>query len=863
MQRQRNELHAKLRDSVAQDDLTRLLVTATAESASLEALFAEQIGKHQSLVNLIDQNLSAQENILAALTDAYARTADTRKAVDEVLKRRDFTISSLITSYDAYEDLLAKSTKGLEFYRKLEVNVTKLLQRVKSTCRVQEEEREQILARNDKTTYPAEGSIGPTSTERKPGSGMTLRDHLAARLKNNNYQQTNYGTEKHAIPVAPIQPNPHGSIKPIYPTDPTTGVQEGSAIPVHAVPPITSELQPAVSQQPQQIYQQYYPSDYSSYYMAQQQQAQYHPHQYQYGEEPSLTNGGGTRSFPKTSTTNTDSMYRQATGNSNGSTEVSSNSSRYAGYNNTRTDKPSPSPIVANSGSQYAVGAVYDNSADYTQYSSDYRAVQDPHGYQMHEAITVQPVPDPAANSAVQPAYNSVANVDQSPSHVQQSTGQQIPAASAYRAGQVRQDVQQPQNVLHQPHQPVQLERPYVNPYQVVPQASQQSPMQPHPQPSDSPAAHGYSFSQINQIPTHVPPSNSLEYSIPDQYVQQNSAISTSDASIHSSMYPAAMSNVYYGNTVQASNAQPQQVSTDYANQPQQSYPDGPNPQSVHVSQLPASRPAQSFTSQPVQSYTSQPVQSYTSQPAQTYTSPPAQSYSSQPAQSYASPPAQSYTSQPAQSYSSQQGQTYTSQPVQSYGDHRYSIASSVPSQVAAVGYSSDTEIIQSHTKSTSNQGYLQNYQYPSIQGHNSSVMQYQSYPQAYGNSYTNSQPALVHGSLTDSYKGHPGYAYDPSSGSYSYSSGYQDSHNGIADRTNEPGASFALPQGSAALAQQGQAYGQQENSATTRYTNASNGATTNLTPSSQYSNGSYQSPMADQNYYTNAYGTQSEHQSE
>lgn len=51
MRMQRLELHNKLRDQIAQDDLTRLLVTATSESAPLDRLFAEQLSKHESLVS--------------------------------------------------------------------------------------------------------------------------------------------------------------------------------------------------------------------------------------------------------------------------------------------------------------------------------------------------------------------------------------------------------------------------------------------------------------------------------------------------------------------------------------------------------------------------------------------------------------------------------------------------------------------------------------------------------------------------------------------------------------------------------------------------------------------------------------------
>lgn len=51
MRMQRLDLLTKLRDQIVQDDLTRLLVTATSESVSLDRLFADQLGKHQSLVS--------------------------------------------------------------------------------------------------------------------------------------------------------------------------------------------------------------------------------------------------------------------------------------------------------------------------------------------------------------------------------------------------------------------------------------------------------------------------------------------------------------------------------------------------------------------------------------------------------------------------------------------------------------------------------------------------------------------------------------------------------------------------------------------------------------------------------------------
>ena len=56
-------------------------------------------------------------------------------------------IQELIQSYDVYGDLLAKSQKGIEFYQKLDSNVSRLLDRVKRNVKVCEEEREQIIHR--------------------------------------------------------------------------------------------------------------------------------------------------------------------------------------------------------------------------------------------------------------------------------------------------------------------------------------------------------------------------------------------------------------------------------------------------------------------------------------------------------------------------------------------------------------------------------------------------------------------------------------------------------------------------------------------------------------------------------------------
>ena len=54
-------------------------------------------------------------------------------------------IRELINSYDVYEDLLAKSQKGHDFYRKLEGNVSRLLAKCRDVCQRNSEERQKFI----------------------------------------------------------------------------------------------------------------------------------------------------------------------------------------------------------------------------------------------------------------------------------------------------------------------------------------------------------------------------------------------------------------------------------------------------------------------------------------------------------------------------------------------------------------------------------------------------------------------------------------------------------------------------------------------------------------------------------------------
>lgn len=156
--------------------------------------------------SLIEQNIAAQENILKAFVDAYARSTTARRYLQDIMNKRNATISALIASYDTYEDLLAKANKGIDFYSKLETNVSKLLQRIKSACKVQQEEREQILLKNSVSLPTAKEDIilPPSSTSTAP----KLKDYLDSRKKVTRPSQ--YYQDPQVWPPA-VRPAPLGS----------------------------------------------------------------------------------------------------------------------------------------------------------------------------------------------------------------------------------------------------------------------------------------------------------------------------------------------------------------------------------------------------------------------------------------------------------------------------------------------------------------------------------------------------------------------------------------------------------------------------------------------------------------------------
>uniref|UniRef100_A0A672MN43 Protein tyrosine phosphatase, non-receptor type 23, a n=1 Tax=Sinocyclocheilus grahami TaxID=75366 RepID=A0A672MN43_SINGR len=175
MRDQRSSLEKQLRDLIQQDDITTSLVTT--ERAEMKKLFKEQLKKYEQVKLYLDQNLTAQENILKALTEANVQYATVRKVY--LLFRWNSTVQMLVASYEAYEDLMKKSQEGKEFYEDLETKASRLLEKAKTVCKARKEERQAIMEKELKKKVPQR----PTAPKPPPKKGQTLGGDLPEELR--------------------------------------------------------------------------------------------------------------------------------------------------------------------------------------------------------------------------------------------------------------------------------------------------------------------------------------------------------------------------------------------------------------------------------------------------------------------------------------------------------------------------------------------------------------------------------------------------------------------------------------------------------------------------------------------------------
>ncbi|EYC43469.1 hypothetical protein Y032_0492g2412 [Ancylostoma ceylanicum] len=124
MQTQRAQLVQRLTDEMNNDNIAKKLLSE--RDSDHRETFVAELKKHEETIKYIDANLSAQEKILSALTEANADFSDFRKKIKASLNTRSEQIMTLVTAYDVYSDVCSKVEDGRNFYMKLLDRLNKL-----------------------------------------------------------------------------------------------------------------------------------------------------------------------------------------------------------------------------------------------------------------------------------------------------------------------------------------------------------------------------------------------------------------------------------------------------------------------------------------------------------------------------------------------------------------------------------------------------------------------------------------------------------------------------------------------------------------------------------------------------------------
>nr|XP_057909287.1 tyrosine-protein phosphatase non-receptor type 23 isoform X1 [Doryrhamphus excisus]XP_057909288.1 tyrosine-protein phosphatase non-receptor type 23 isoform X2 [Doryrhamphus excisus] len=211
MRDQRSSLEKQLRELIQQDDITSTLVTI--ERADMKHVFEEQLKKYEQVKVYIDQNLTAQEAILKALTEANVQYASIRKGLSQTEQQWNSMVQGLVGSYEAYEDLMKKSQEGKDFYDDLEAKASRLLERAKTVCQTRDDERKPMLDKERLKKPPARPTAAKPSLKPKSRD----EDSACSSLDDPELVQLNA-----AILALGEQPEELHSLPPVIPRLPTS-----------------------------------------------------------------------------------------------------------------------------------------------------------------------------------------------------------------------------------------------------------------------------------------------------------------------------------------------------------------------------------------------------------------------------------------------------------------------------------------------------------------------------------------------------------------------------------------------------------------------------------------------------------------
>ncbi|XP_076808159.1 tyrosine-protein phosphatase non-receptor type 23-like isoform X2 [Clavelina lepadiformis] len=186
MEQQRQTLVAQLRSQLEEDDVTSSLMTKPGVDS--EDLFQEELKKHDTLVGYIRQNLTAQENILTAVTEANVRYTKIKKTVEVHKEKVKQKCDSLLLSCTGYTEAVTRCKEGYDFFKELLDKVKDLHTSMVELNDKNSKLRKQILDKHEAKKPPPRPSAPKPKTTKptpapaasKPGTSLFSTEELAA-----------------------------------------------------------------------------------------------------------------------------------------------------------------------------------------------------------------------------------------------------------------------------------------------------------------------------------------------------------------------------------------------------------------------------------------------------------------------------------------------------------------------------------------------------------------------------------------------------------------------------------------------------------------------------------------------------------
>ncbi|CAH8824420.1 unnamed protein product [Trichobilharzia szidati] len=231
MRQQRHDLIRQLRTALHEDDVSSELIISSDESKKdINEWFTNRLKtKHDSLVNIIKQNLIAQGNIQSALIDLNAEFAPKWEKINEMRTKRSELFNRILSAGEAFDGILLKAKQGITFYTEL---IDQLKQIDKETDQLIDDFNKQLRSTISELSKPLP-NMSTGSLPRLPSVSVpsfpTLGDYMQAMRSSGVQPQSNMYTASMRWPTSSMQPmtqqpqhpQSHQPQQPNFPTNST------------------------------------------------------------------------------------------------------------------------------------------------------------------------------------------------------------------------------------------------------------------------------------------------------------------------------------------------------------------------------------------------------------------------------------------------------------------------------------------------------------------------------------------------------------------------------------------------------------------------------------------------------------------